>query len=633
MQGLSGLAIAMAAVVLSAACASSALRSDQAELTPWSVADRDGWYWGTQGSRMIPARWLLALEQAGSPARFADEANLTGFGYLAAPATRTTRLPVGFAVDIQPDENLRATRLRWYAGQRGDSRSEPWVGLNCSACHTAQIEAGGQPLRIDGGPGMGDFDAMIAALDAALVATRADPEKWGRFACRVFVDDGQALSSFGRFPACARTARDTAANRRLLGQAIDQFIAWQRRTEQLNRPTRPRAGDVAGEAGFARVDAFGHIYNKTLMFADNTAGASGSAANPADAPVSYPHLWNIHRQHHVQWNGIAQNASVAVGAGALDYGALGRNTGEVLGVFGEAVVLPADRIGQRLRGFGSSVNIRNLDRLEQLVARLSPPPWPAAVRPINTVIAGRGRDLFVAQCAACHKTPDMVPPGQPTEVMLTFQQTAPSDLTDIWMACNAWSYDGATGQLAGTRDGFVSGSPFGATAPVAAMLTSTVKGVLVRGKGDVVAAAMGNFVGLRRPPVVIQLDEDAAPGAAKAARGARCRATDHSLLAYKARPLDGIWATAPFLHNGSVPTLYDLLLPAARRPASFRLGTRRYDLDRVGYATMAQGGWLYRTVDDAGRPVPGNSNAGHEYGAGALTEPDRLALLEYLKTL
>jgi hypothetical protein len=46
---------------------------------------------------------------------------------------------------------------------------------------------------------------------------------------------------------------------------------------------------------------------------------------------------------------------------------------------------------------------------------------------------------------------------------------------------------------------------------------------------------------------------------------------------YRAKTLKGIWATAPFLHNGSVPTIYHLLLPASQRPAMFRLGTREYD--------------------------------------------------------
>ena len=52
--------------------------------------------------------------------------------------------------------------------------------------------------------------------------------------------------------------------------------------------------------------------------------------------------------------------------------------------------------------------------------------------------------------------------------------------------------------------------------------------------------------------------------------------------ARKGRALNGIWATAPYLHNGSVPTLYDLLLPAADRPKKFRVGSRELDVKKVG---------------------------------------------------
>jgi hypothetical protein len=104
-------------------------------------------------------------------------------------------------------------------------------------------------------------------------------------------------------------------------------------------------------------------------------------------------------------------------------------------------------------------------------------------------------------------------------------------------------------------------------------------------------------------------------------------------LAYKARPLTGIWATAPYLHDGSVPTLYDLLLPAAQRPKSFFTGTREFDPVRVGYVTApsAENDFLFET-QEAGNAKAGNSNSGHEFGT-TLNEDQRKALIEYLKTL
>ena len=97
--------------------------------------------------------------------------------------------------------------------------------------------------------------------------------------------------------------------------------------------------------------------------------------------------------------------------------------------------------------------------------------------------------------------------------------------------------------------------------------------------------------------------------------------------AYKARPLNGIWATAPFLHNGSVPNLRALLDAPADRPQSFSLGGWEYDPARVGYAPYnGPGRFIYDTTK------LGNSNAGHTWGTG-LSDADKDALVEYLKTL
>src|SRR5690606_24698234 len=74
-----------------------------------------------------------------------------------------------------------------------------------------------------------------------------------------------------------------------------------------------------------------------------------------------------------------------------------------------------------------------------------------------------------------------------------------------------------------------------------------------------------------------------------------------SLLSYKARSLNGIWATAPYLHNGSVPSLYDLLLPKKRpgdpeegeyRPDEFMVGSREFDPVKVGFRTQGYEGFF-----------------------------------------
>jgi hypothetical protein len=103
---------------------------------------------------------------------------------------------------------------------------------------------------------------------------------------------------------------------------------------------------------------------------------------------------------------------------------------------------------------------------------------------------------------------------------------------------------------------------------------------------------------------------------------------------YEARVLDGIWAAAPYLHNGSVPTLTDLLKPAAERKPSFKVGPA-YDPDKVGLAEEQPRFGSTMNTTDCSDLASGNSRCGHEgpeYGT-TLSEHDKRALIEYLKTL
>lgn len=80
---------------------------------------------------------------------------------------------------------------------------------------------------------------------------------------------------------------------------------------------------------------------------------------------------------------------------------------------------------------------------------------------------------------------------------------------------------------------------------------------------------------------------------------------------YEARPLDGIWATAPFLHNGSVPNLWALLSPVEQRPDTFCLGGWEFDPKLVGYSTDCVDGAF-----ELDTSLAGNRNSGHEFNDG-----------------
>ena len=113
---------------------------------------------------------------------------------------------------------------------------------------------------------------------------------------------------------------------------------------------------------------------------------------------------------------------------------------------------------------------------------------------------------------------------------------------------------------------------------------------------------------------------------------------------YANMPLDGIWLRAPYLHNGSVPNLRELLEVPEKRTRQFYRGNDVYDPKNVGFVSdvPSQEGKRFFLMDTDPKPPDhpdprfqgrphGNGNGGHNYGTRLSTE-QKEALLEYLKT-
>jgi mono/diheme cytochrome c family protein len=448
---------------------------------------------------------------------------------------------------------------------------ETWVGLTCAACHTGEIRYRGQTLRIDGAPTLGDFTALSEGVAAALQATLDQPGKFRRFSRAVLSDAG-------------RREREELRNR------LRERLEWLQQYNTRNTPAYPY--------GYGRVDAFGIIMNEVFgreMHVPDNVRVPG-------APVSYPFLWTTPQQDWVQWNGSANNP-------------FGRNLGEVLGTYGSVNLTDPATLGQ------SSARPRELFELERLVAKLAPPQWPEAVLgSIDHAKAARGRELYLAQrgdepsCAECHALPDgngryPMTPAEENLFGAQFIETRMIALADIGtdplMAANFATRKVATGGLAAL---------LGADELPAPVLLSKLVGMAV---GNAIAAADPAFSSGERAELIgYRLKAPGLPPYAP-----------RNLLAYRARSLDGIWATAPYLHNGSVPSLYQLLLPPEQRPQRFHLGSHRFDPDEVGFrGTPSRHGFEFDTT------LPGNYNGGHDYGT-SLSENERRDLVEFLKTL
>lgn len=191
----------------------------------WSEEDKIRWYEASQGSRLLPLDWYLALEQPGSEALFNDEVHIRSFRYLPRTTSTGLELPIGFAVDMTDDTKLDQTHLRWKSGQ---TSREPWLGMNCSACHTAELTYQGHTMRVEGGPTLADFQGFLDTLTKALTETLGDEAKFDRFA--------------------ARLLGSGATDRDALKAALARQVKWQSTVVAMN------ATDL--ECGFGRLDAF-----------------------------------------------------------------------------------------------------------------------------------------------------------------------------------------------------------------------------------------------------------------------------------------------------------------------------------------------------------------------------------------
>ena len=566
----------------------------------WSAADSLWFYNAPQGSNLIPYAIFLHLETADSRLLFRSDEHMNRLRYLPqlSTASNPDGLPVGWVKDRYGDKD--------------------YIGFTCAACHTSQINYQGTAIRIDGGAALADMGQMLVSLASALEAAIEQPEKFDRLAQNVLQD---------QYPANNAILRTELVE---LAQKIAHY----------NNTNAPLNGNQTVTYGYARLDAFGRIYNRILEHLT----PSESNANPANAPVSYPFLWDTPQHDFVQWNGVGDNEA---------RGPLERNVGEALGVFAHFDL--HKQTGAK--GYRSSVNLQSLVEMEQSLKNLWSPSWSelakqAVLPPINHVLAQQGQQVFAEyQCGSCHQAIERTDPNRRVTAQFSSLNTIG---TDPLMALNAVKLSGNMGVFSGQpMNPQVPNSPlFQAQGPVLPALSAAVAGVIAESEQQLVNTPDNPIKTTVRQVNFEPIDKRNPAG----------------LVAYKARPLNGIWATAPYLHNGSVPSLYELFMPSCSdseiasgitcRPNRFTVGVRELDAVKVG--PLQRDPAQYPGLFEYDTRLPGNSNKGHEYAAGVtpvfvldaqgrpvkdaqgkpqlqhlkpITDQQRLALVEYLKTL
>ncbi|QPF85442.1 hypothetical protein IC762_03670 [Bradyrhizobium genosp. L] len=552
-------------------------------------------YHADQGTRTfgIPQEWFMVLEQPtiwpliGAAPRLSDTNYLGRFGFIPDTVIpgKADPLPIGFA---HGTAMLDANGAPWRNPH--DKSDMTGIGLTCAACHTGSFSYRGTEIVIDGGPANTNLFEFQKSVGLSLLLTRFWPGRFSRFADEILGKDS--------------SLDEKMALRGQLDLVLKQYANIN------NLETKVAANSV--EEGYARLDALNRIGNQ--VFSIDLNNPSNYASH--SAPVHFPRIWNAPWFSWVQYDGSIMQPMV-------------RNAGESLGVSAELNLLDPSR-----DLFRSSSRIDVLYEMERMIAGDAPskdkgfgglasPKWPDNILPpINMDLAKKGGDLYVTHCQGCHGPAIDSKARPPGEAFALFQDD------------KRWTKNSAGEMLLDVE--LIPISHIGTDAAQAEGLASrTVEtpdnlGIKDKSFGfalrDVVVNTVNSWYDQNKTPTP---DRDRING---------YRPPDiQAKLAYKVRPLNGIWATPPYLHNGSVPSIYALLSPVKERPAQFWLGSREYDPKDLGYVTNVsiKNGFLLDTTKQ------GNRNTGHEFsnekGQGVIgpeLKPDeRRALIEFIKTL
>ena len=533
-------------------------------------ANLDWWYHTSQGSLIMPYSWFVALEQFSLvPLMPRNFTKFTETEHL----TRFRVIP-----NTRSEYNPDGLPVGFTKTNIPDPvTGEHFVGVTCAGCHTGQMTYEGKLIIIEGGAGQLDTIGTLERVNFSLLAT-VSPIRywhWRRFAGRVLKEN------------------DNHQNRKALRKQVNSFLKRQISAQFLDPGLRNLLKSTP--AGFGRIDAL------------NTGGnALYTKLNPdnfeaTDAPVSVPPLWYTSRYDWVQLNGSIRQP-------------LSRNVIE-----GIAVNAFIDMFGEYGPKWGSTVEVENMWRLEDWHGYLEAPVWPDFFPRLDRRKVEEGKEIYYREkCAECHAKICTKWIGDPQKASPF--KPAPDPVSERWnfgtYHLRSFNFYEIGTDPEDAMD-FANRTLVDASKIGIGEVGETVAGALV------IAPVIENTLKQRFAERGLTVDEQ------QQWSGYRDGLWD-APPSYPARPLAGVWSTAPYLHNGSVPSLYELLLPPDQRSKTFYLGDIEFDPLRVGFRNYKKMSRManFRFETDK----TGNRNKGHDYGTN-LSDDERYALIEYLKAL
>jgi mono/diheme cytochrome c family protein len=533
-----------------------------------------------EGSEIFPLDWLMALKSVKTGKPFLEDPERFGLipdsETLEIPGHEGVKLPIGLTIGTPPDVLAVVAAIKRSPGPP-DPLEMPMVGVNCAACHVGGLRYHGKDLPvIEGAPNLFNIDAFYGEL---FQSARDTVEKRDKF--ESFVND------LGKLGAKSEVSKILVKS---FYQALQQEGALRPKVDEFLRELKP--DDKAGSTSQFR-ESYGLLLSRLEFLTTLASLHTGGEQVTSPGPGRIDAFGNARRLVFSKAPKVSLNAPVSFphlwGVRQRDWFHWDGNTNSLMERnIGQAMGLGAIA---DLKTGASTIAPLNIHTLESLFSQASPPDWPADQ--FGAVDTGseryrRGAMLFVQHCAKCHDRQEGGQKGPDGSITYGLQEIG----TDPLRARNF-------------------ATPLEDEKP----FTRELQAVAEKVKNH---ANMGANPGEHRGPLDLPEEQ------------IRWLTT----LGYVARPLEGIWATAPYLHNGSVPTLDELLKPPDERPVCFPLGHREYDPVKLGYVSeftkvpAAEHARIF--VYDT--RIAGNSNRGHRYGT-RLSSSDRRALLEYLKVM
>jgi hypothetical protein len=480
----------------------------------------------------------------------------------------------GFIPDAVSTENPFGLPVGWTVA-RSLLDTTVLAGFNCSACHVGELRVNGKPVRVDGAPNLLRINDLFKDMKIELEATIGDVPRMARLAANL------ARNRDANEATLPSTQSGGMVDR--MQQKIDALplvrasIGYLRSMKTVSEMAAVENGAV--ENGYGRVDAFGVARN--LLF-----GSDPRNLRPQDAPVSFPYMWGLKNTAWLQW-------------GANINSVMERNIGQTLGV------------GARFdANFVTTSRLDNLNVIEKRVYALTPPVWREDILgSVDRESAERGRPLYDKLCSNCHDKPFAVSPtGLVTYQLFRLSEVGTSPVV-------ATNFDRTVFTPKGERR----------LAEAAFEAIDAIKQQYYA-RNKISSETQADWEGRDMRP----LPEWKASFRSTLADADKYADTKGGRV-YPAKPLAGIWATAPYLNNGSVANMWDLLTRPADRPTTFTIGSREFDSKTLGYRSTPDApaaGPLF--VFDATKP--GNSNSGHVYGTH-LNDDEKWALIEFMKIM